>query len=234
MESKTNLQLLGLILMGFLVGMIVCLNLISAAGSDDYIEPSITLNYPEDGYTTDQHNLDFSFTVNNFNSEVNCSMTFDSMIYHNDWHIDLGTIYSNEFTFNYNLTYEWLNQAWIIDCIDNDGNSASSEIRHLNVNWYDIPEVCPIVEPTICPTLSCPSQSCSGGTNTIYKNNTLVEYKYLTSTPINEPCEVVCSNTTEYIDKVIETSKPFYKSLWFYSTIILVIVLLIGIFYGRK
>lgn len=68
--------------------------------------------------------------------------------------------------------------------------------------------------------------SSSGSTKIIYKNNT--QYKYLTSELIKEV--PVNNETIKLIDneKTIEVSKPFYKDIWFY---VLIIVVIIGIIF---
>ena len=187
MKLKTKLQLLGLILMGFLAGMIFT---IQVSAEVCYNETTCS-----EGYI--------------------CLELIDSNLTHYFDCVPLPSCLD---------TCESLNKEcgnWIIcDKCVNCGECEGS---------------CNVTET--CPTLSCPSQSCgsSGNSKTIYKNNTITEYKYLTSN-YKEPCEVVSCNETikeVQIDKLIEISKPFYKSVWFYISIIFLIILIIGIFWER-
>lgn len=112
-------------------------------------------------------------------------------------------------------------------CEDNTGRCTSQQDI---LDKYNI--TLPVCET--CPTCQCESCSCGGGTKTIYKNNTIIEYKYLESQPKCECDTCPTYSETPVNDTVtnaitVETGKPFYKDVWFYVLVSLIAIVFIWI-----
>lgn len=69
-----------------------------------------------------------------------------------------------------------------------------------------------------CPTCNICS---GGGTNTVYKNNTINKTIY-----VDRPYPVYLDNETVKnitVEKIVQVNKPFYFNIWFYGVIALLV-----------
>jgi len=96
----------------------------------DAVAPSVTLNYPEEGFNLSFGNINFNWTaIDSFDVVLECNLTIDGAINVS------GVVSANGSAINYSIGgFAEGTHYWNVTCVDDANNTGVSETRTFNVD----------------------------------------------------------------------------------------------------